>query len=153
MQPWLRLKPITEELVARLHKELNERGPAASGTEKRGGVVMAGIGVQQLFAGMLLAIAEQQRQRSPLANGKPLDRATAGDLLRALRDRASGLNLPGAEGRFLQAVCARDSCFWRFVNHERNPAAHDQRWERDGGTMREMLNMLRSFRREMGWEP
>lgn len=153
--PLKMLDPKTKDLLARLNRELDERDPAASATEKLGGVVKAGAELENLFEGLLIAVAERQGDLAPRVNGKSPEVAGAGELLRELRDRwRRRPNVPDALGTFLDAVCGWDSWFYRFVGDVRNPAAHtgEVNDEEARRLMRKMRKVVVSFRHQMDWK-
>ena len=154
MQPWQSLDVATKALLARLDRELTERGRGASPTEKLGGVMKTGAELENVLECLVVEVAAAQGEPAPLVDGKKVSHAGAGALRRELRRRSQrGMAPPPPVARFVAAVVAWDSWSHSFVTHARNPAAHDGQVNEEGARrfMRAMREAVFAFRQQMGW--
>lgn len=145
---------VTRDVLSRLDRELDERSPTASSTEKLGGVMKTGAELENLLERLVLAVAAVQGEARPLVEGKQVSRATAAELLRELRRRWSrGLAAPPSVCEFVGSVVAWDGWFYSFMTYARNPAAHTGTVNEEDSRrfMTEMRDVVFAFRHRMGW--
>jgi hypothetical protein len=156
-------KVLCDRLVKELERSKPESGAAP--TARVGGWARMGAALDGLLRGCLVFICDADRLnvedelRRSVSGAARLDRASAGQLARVLRDLSRS---PAASKREVAMICRdllggnRSSKLWTLVE-VRNRAIHDGATEPSRSetqtVLRGALDVLRAHRAAAGWEP